>query len=200
MSRQALKFTDLNAFLDVMHRLGYNGEVTELLYEESNLPFCSAYLLPIDLLPSAFDFDLIQEFGGVITQVQPINFIGTERFYSDFMVYPLSRTGYVEVEGNAVPTFAPSDLVKEEELQMIYVINLEDGGGQEFFLTVGGGLVSLTSNGSEVPQEFKTSKLADKKKDQIRDKYPATCSIYVLEKSEFEIRRRELLPPPQEPE
>lgn len=200
MSRQALKFTDLDAFLNTMHRLGYNGEVTELLYEESNLPFCSAYLLPVDLLPSTFDFDLIQEFGGVITHVQPINFIGTERFYSDFMVYPLSRTGYVELEGNALPTFAPSDLDKEDELQMIYVINLEDGGGNEFFLTVGSGLVSLTSNGPEVPQEFKTSKLADKKIDQIRDKYPATCSIYVLEKTEFETRRKQLLPPPKKPE
>jgi hypothetical protein len=83
---------------------------------------------------------------------------------------------------------------------MIYVINLEDGGGQEFFLTVGGGLITLSSTTEEQPQEFKTFKLAEKRMQQIRQKYPATCRIYALNKKEFDSRRTILqTPPPGDP-
>jgi hypothetical protein len=42
---------------------------------------------------------------------------------------------------------------------MVYVINLEDGGGNEFFFTAEGGLIGLSSDGPEQPQEFRNYKL-----------------------------------------
>lgn len=72
---------------------------------------------------------------------------------------------------------------------MTYVINIEDGGGKEFFLTTEGRLKGLSDSGSEQPQEFKTLKQALKKRDELRPKYPPICRIYALEKSEFNSRQ-----------
>lgn len=80
--------------------------------------------------------------------------------------------------------------------QMTYVINIEDGGGKEFYLVTGGELVGLSSTDQRGPQEFKTLKLALKKMDQLRPKYPPVCRIYALERGEFD-NRRELLQKPQ---
>lgn len=189
----ALKFKDLDAFMSVMQQLGMSQQAEAIIYEENELPYCSAYLLPIELLPSTFDLSLTTEFGGSVTKVYEVNYIGTEQFFTDFMIYPLSRIGYVEVDGLPPVTFAPK--AQENELDwkdMIYVINLEDGGGQEFFFTVDGSLISLSVASEEQPQEFKTHKLADKKIDQIRELYPRNCLIYPVERKEFDQRRSKL--------
>ena len=75
---------------------------------------------------------------------------------------------------------------------MIYVINIEDGGGQEFFLTQESTLVNLSSNSQEEPQEYKSLKLALKKRNQLRPQYADNCRIYALERTEFSARRDRL--------
>ena len=79
---------------------------------------------------------------------------------------------------------------------MTYVINIEDGGGKEFYLAPDGQLIGLASNDSQEPQEFKAIKLALKKIDQLRPKYPPVCRIYAIERVEFN-HRRMLLHKPQ---
>lgn len=193
MNRDALKFTDLDAFMSVMQQQGMSQQVEAILYEEENLPYCSAYLLPLELLPTTFDLSLAPEFGGSLTKVYEVNYIGTEQFFTDFMIYPLSRIGYVEVDGVSPITFVSSTQEDEQDWRyMIYVINLEDGGGQEFFYTVDGRLVSLATASDEQPQEFKTHKQVDKKIDQIRDRYPPICRLYPIERNEFDRRRSKL--------
>lgn len=201
MSREALKFTDLKAFLSVMEEQGFGDQAHAVIYERDKLPYCSAYLIPTELLPTAFDLNKSSLFGGFLTTVQEVNYLGTEKFYTDFMIYPLSLTGFVEVDGVSPITFAADKPEQDRDSKhMIYVINLEDGGGQEFFLTVGGGLINLSTDAEEQPQEFKTFKLVEKKIHQIREKYPATCRIYALDKKEFDNRRALLqTPPPSEP-
>ena len=79
--------------------------------------------------------------------------------------------------------------------QMTYVINIEDGGGKEFYLAPNGKLIGLASNDSQEPQEFKAIKLALKKMDQLRPKYPPVCRIYAVERNEFNNRRQLLQKP-----
>ncbi|MVM33885.1 hypothetical protein GO755_27865 [Spirosoma sp. HMF4905] len=73
---------------------------------------------------------------------------------------------------------------------MNYVINLEDGGGKEFFLSADGKLIGLTDPGNEQPQEFKILRQALKKREELRPKYPPICRIYALEIGEFNNRRQ----------
>lgn len=193
MNRDALKFTDLDAFLSVVQQQGISQQVEAIIYEEDKLPYCSAYLLPLELLPTTFDLSLAPEFGGSLTKVYEVNYIGTEQFFTDFMIYPLSRIGYVEVDGVSPITFAPDTQEDDQDWKhMIYVINLEDGGGQEFFYTVDGRLVNLATVSDEQPQEFKTHKLVEKKIDQIRERYPPICHLYPVERNEFDQRRSKL--------
>lgn len=94
-------------------------------------------------------------------------------------------------------TFAIDKEVKAgTSIQMIYVINLEDGGGQEFYVTSEEKLISLSLPNQPEPQEFRSLKLAMKRLDQLRPKYPATCRLYALERTEFN-HRRELLQKPK---
>lgn len=79
---------------------------------------------------------------------------------------------------------------------MTYVISIEDGGGKEFYLTAEGKLIGMSSSDHQEPQEFKTLKMALKKIDQLRPKYPPVCRIYAVERVEFN-DRRELLQRPQ---
>ncbi|GAB2564382.1 hypothetical protein [Spirosoma aerophilum] len=72
----------------------------------------------------------------------------------------------------------------------LYVINLEDGGGKEFFFTVKGQLIALGDMNEEFPQTFKTAKLMIKRMDQLRPRYPCTCRLYGLHIQEFEARRK----------
>ncbi len=78
---------------------------------------------------------------------------------------------------------------------MIYVINIEDGGGKEFYLATDGKLVGLASNDVQEPQEFKAIKMALKKMDMLRPKYPPICRIYAIERIEFNNRRQLLQKP-----
>ena len=75
---------------------------------------------------------------------------------------------------------------------MVYVINLEDGGGNEFFFTAEGGLIGLSSDGPEQPQEFRNYKLTAKRIDQLKPRYPLTCRLYALERRDFDKRRQVL--------
>ena len=72
----------------------------------------------------------------------------------------------------------------------LYVVNLEDGGGKEFFFTVGGRLIALVDKSEESPQTFKSAKLMIKRMDELRSKYPCTCHLYGLHLQEFEVRRK----------
>ena len=193
MKRNALKFTDLAAFFEVMESMGINGKGKDLIYEQDKLPYCSAYFIPTDLLPPTFDLNTICHFGGILTQVQEIRYLGTERFTSDFMIFPLSLTGYVEIDSFSPPTFVPetdqNDWATEE---MIFVINIEDGAGKEFYLTSSGSLVGIADQSTEEPQEFKTYKQVDKQLSVLSQKYPPTCRIYALELHEFNQRRQVL--------
>ncbi|GAA4459264.1 hypothetical protein GCM10023189_32670 [Nibrella saemangeumensis] len=198
MKREALKFTDLDLFLTVMEEYGFGRQAEEIIFEEDKLPYCSAYLVPTELLPATFDLNQSARFGGSITHVQEITYSGNEKFYTDFMIYPLSLTGYVEVNGVSALTFAETPILDPESAPMIYVINLEDGGGQEFFLAADGSMCKLSLPGEQQPQEFKNYKLAAKKMEQLRDRYPATCQLYVLEQTEFNNRRKILQKPDTE--
>jgi hypothetical protein len=73
--------------------------------------------------------------------------------------------------------------------QMTYVINIEDGGGKEFYLAPDGKLIGLASNDQQEPKEFRTIKLVLNKMDQLRPKYPPVCRIYAVERKEFNNRR-----------
>lgn len=195
MIRSALKFTDLDSFLQVVERQGYKGEVTNLLFEEGKLPYATAYFIPVQLLPAGFDLTLIHAFGGHIAQVQDIHSWGGETFTQDFMIFPLSLTGYLEAGVASDATFASEATPNDwPEGEMIYVVNLEDGGGKEFFATADGKLVAFSDQSEAEPQQFKTFKQARKKIDQMREKYPPTCRIFALELGEFEERRQEVKP------
>jgi len=193
MNRDAIKFTDLNSFLSTVDENGFNGEIKDFIFEKGQPPYCSAYFIPVHQLPESFDLESIDEFGGTIAQVEEIHYLGTERFTTDFMIFPLSLIGYVEVcipaPTNFVQDMVPTNWTSGE---MNYVINLEDGGGQEFFLTAAGKLVGLRAVSQDQPQEFKNYKLAAKKISQITEKYPPTCQLYVVERREFEARRKVL--------
>lgn len=73
--------------------------------------------------------------------------------------------------------------------EMIYVINLEDGAGKEFFVTADNRLIALTAETSEEPGQFKTIRQAKKRIDQLRPQYAAVCKLYPLELRDMEIRR-----------
>lgn len=93
-------------------------------------------------------------------------------------------------------SFVPVRSVKQTASnQMTYVINIEDGGGKEFYLVPDGKLIGLSSNDQQAPQEFKVLKQALKKMDQLRPKYPPVCRIYALELTEFNNRRQLLQKP-----
>lgn len=196
MNREALKFTDLDAFFNVVEKMGYNGEIKELIYEQDKLPYCTAYFIPTHLLPPNFNINVIDRFAGQLAQVEEVQFLGTEEFNADFMIFPLSLVGYVEVN-----TVAPTIFVLDKTSidwstgEMNFVIYIEDGGGKEFFLAASGALIALTDQTQEEPQILKNHKQVTKHLDQLRPKYPRTCNIRALEKREFEARRKELLNP-----
>lgn len=191
MNREALKFTDLEAFFEVMEGMGYNGEIKNLIYEQDKLPYCSAYFIPTHQLPASFDISLIDQFKGKLAHVEEVRYLGTEEFNADFMIFPLSLIGYVEVNSTAPATFVPNtEVIDWATGEMNFVINLEDGGGKEFYVTAGGGLIGLADQSEEEPYIFKTHKQVTKQLDQLRQKYPKTCKIYAMEKREFEARRK----------
>lgn len=193
MNRDAVKFTDLDTFLSIMERMGYNGEIKDLIYEQGKLPYCSAYFVPTDLLPDTLyiDNDTLDQFGGTLAKVEEIRYLGFEEFTTDFMVFPLSLRGYVEVRIATPVTFAPETIQNKWTTgEMIFIINLEDGGGKEFYLTQSGRFVGLTDRSDEEPQPFKTLKQAGKRMDQLRERYPETCRIYTTEQRDFDARRK----------
>lgn len=75
---------------------------------------------------------------------------------------------------------------------MTYIINLEDGGGQEFYLAVDGAMIAMNTNSTQPPQEFGSYRATAKKVDALRVKYPPTCQLYAVEKGEFDHRRQHL--------
>jgi len=88
-------------------------------------------------------------------------------------------------------SFAADRSAKQStSIRMVYVINIEDGGGKEYFLSAEGNLVSLDSPDKQEPKEFKVLKLALKKMDQLRPKYPPVCRIYAVERNDFNTRRQ----------
>ena len=194
MNQDALKFTDLDSFFKAAEGMGFNGSLKDLLYEQDRLPYCSAYLIPIDLLPASFDLTARSRFGGTLTRVEEIHYLGTEQFTTDFMIYPLSLTGYVEIDSCNPTTFAETNLDEDPEgNDMNFVINIEDGGGKEFYLTQLGNLIALTDHSDDEPQVFKSAKQVNKQIDLLRQKYSEACQVYALEQHEFDARRTNLL-------
>ena len=196
MNREALKFTDLESFFEVIEEMGYNGEISSLLYEQGKLPYCTAYFIPTHLLPNDFNFDAIDQFNGRLAQVEEIQYLGIEKFNADFMIFPVSLTGYVEVDFVGPVTFVPeASVVDWSKGEMNFVINVKDGGGKEFLLTAQGTLVGLTEPNQGEPHIFKNHKQVTKQLDLLRQRYPKTCQVYGIEKREYEARRQVLLNP-----
>lgn len=196
MNREALKFTDLESFFEVIKGMGYNGEISRLIYEQGKLPYCSAYFIPTHLLPANFNYESLSQFDGKLAQVEEIQYLGIEDFHADFMIFPISLTGYVEVDSKAVSTFvSDTSVVDWSKGEMNFVINVKDGGGKEFLLTAEDTLVGLTDPNPGEPHIFKTHKQVSKQLDQLRQKYPKTCQVYALEKRDYEARRQTLLNP-----
>lgn len=198
MNREAIKFRDLDAFIEAVEGMGFNGEVADLIYEQGKLPYCTAYFVPTHLLPSTFDLDAINEFGGTITEVERIRYLGTEQFDADFMIFPLSMIGYVEIDSHSPANFGPTTPIDWTTGEMVFVINLEDGGGKEFYLSANGKFVGLTDENQAEPQAFKTHKQVQKQLDLLRQKYPASCQVYALDHREFEARQKVLLQNPDQ--
>ena len=201
MNRDAVKFTDLDTFLAVMEGFGYNGEIKDLIYEDNKAPYCFAYFVPTDLLPDTLqvDSEMLNRFGGTLARVEEFRYLGVEEFTTDFMVFPLSLRGYVEVRTIAPITFAPETIQNKWTAgEMVFIINLEDGGGKEFYLTQSGRFVGMADRNEEEPQPFKTLKQASKRVDQLRERYPETCRLYTTEQRDFEARRKILQTPPTE--
>jgi len=73
---------------------------------------------------------------------------------------------------------------------MIYVINLEDGGGQEFYLNTEGAFTPLASSNPIPAQTFRSFGLMMKRLAQLRSSYSSSCQLYGVEQSEFEERRQ----------
>lgn len=193
MSRSALKFKDLDGFFKIAAGMGFTKILEDLIYEQGELPYCSAYLIPTDLLPSAFDLNQISKFAGSITTIEDIRYLGTERFTTDFMIYPLSLSGFLEVEtfGQDEPAYDPTN--DPEGRNMNIVINIEDGGGKEFYLAKENKVVALDDTSNQEPHIFKTAKQADKQVEELRKKYSEACQVYSLERHEFDARRKQLL-------
>lgn len=189
MIRNAVKFTDLNSFLDHIDRKGWNGEVTGLLFEDGRRPYCSAYFIPTDKLPQGFDLDDIDDFGGTFAKVKEFTYVGTERFVVDFMVFPQSLCGYVEVDSDSSITFA-DDTSTNDGSDMNFVINLQDVAGQEYYLAADGKMINLASTETDEPLLLKTNKQVTKQIANLREKYPQTCRITAVERRDFEDRRK----------
>ncbi len=189
MNREAIKFKDLNGFLSVTTKMGFNGEIKALLFEEGEPPYCTAYFVPTNLLPSTFDMQAIGEFGGSITEVEDFHYIGPDDPSRDFMVFPKSSVGYLEVESAPEGISTPEWLYNTAAIgEMVYVINLEDGGGQEFYLSTANTLVRLGLPDQEPPKQFKTHRQVNKQLDEMRAKYLPTCQVYAMEWRDFELR------------
>lgn len=196
MIREAVKFKDLKSFLDHIDRKGWNGEVTGLILENGQLPFCSAYFIPTDRLPDGFDLNGIGEFGGTFARVKDFTYVGTELFVVDFMVFRQSRAGYFEVDSSSSIAFEDDESTNDGP-EMNFVINLQDVAGHEYYLSVSGKMVSLASADDDPPLFLKTAKQVDKQVAQLRAKYPQTCRIAAVERADFDDRRKTLQQPDQ---
>lgn len=189
MIHEALKFVDINAFFSEANKQGFNGEIKALLYERDLIPFGSAFFIPTDDLPESFDLATIDKFGGSLTCVESFNYLGTEHFLEDFMVFRPSLIGFVEISDPS-PVLCDHKAPNWASVDMAHYIILEDGGGKEFFLNTVGKFVPI-ENTSEEPQAYKVYGQAIKKADSLRPQYAGNCSVYTLEQRELEIRRKQ---------
>ncbi len=87
---------------------------------------------------------------------------------------------------------------EQEEYQMSYVINIEDGAGREYFISDSGTAIALDAKGGDKPMIFKTDKQIIKKREALEAEYPATCMVYVIERKEFEARRSKHISPSED--
>ena len=71
---------------------------------------------------------------------------------------------------------------------MKFVINIEDGIGQEYFWSLENRLVLLSGTGPEQPKIFPNAKEVAKQVGKLRPLYPPVCQIYALDWREFEAR------------
>lgn len=193
MNRDALKFSDLNAFRQELAAQGLFSDelIQDLFYEDGQLPYRSIFLIPLQLLPPAFDLDQIDAFDGQLTCVEDTRFLGHERYTQHFMIYRQSMTGYLEVQ--YVRTATNFATQQREAKEMAFVISVDDGGGQEFFLTDSGDLVSMHKPSEIEPRIFKTNKQVRRQEDLLRQKFPSTCRVYGLERKEFKRRWEKLI-------
>ena len=81
---------------------------------------------------------------------------------------------------------------------MAFVINILDGAGREFYLGEKGSSVALDAPqtpDSEQPLIVKTNRQIEKQVEILRKQYPPTCSVYAVERKEFEERWQSLSKP-----
>ncbi|GAA4464798.1 hypothetical protein GCM10023189_44550 [Nibrella saemangeumensis] len=194
METEAVKFTDLDAFLETMRAQGFDQQAEALVYEQGKLPYRSVFLIPVSLFPADFDWQTMIEFGGVVTQVREFEYIETEPMFTNFMVYPVSGIGYEEIE---VHSSSNGLSANGEATPMAYVITLEDGIGRDYYLSELGNMVPFDQPSEEEPKVLKTNKRVDKIIDELSATYPASCKLFAVERKEFEKRRQLLQNPPQ---
>jgi hypothetical protein len=79
--------------------------------------------------------------------------------------------------------------MEEESLALRYVVYMEDGNGQEFFLTEEQLLIALAENPSAKPFVVKTIFQVYEQLHRLRKLNPNICRFFALEYSEFNERR-----------
>jgi len=85
-----------------------------------------------------------------------------------------------------------------KSFSMAFVINITDGAGREFYLSENGATIPLDAPQtpeSEQPLIIKTHKQVEKQLETLQKQYPPTCSLYAVERKEFEERWQSLSKP-----
>ena len=86
----------------------------------------------------------------------------------------------------------PFDAEEADEPELTFVINLQDGSGQEFYVDQSHALVSLKDGGERRPLPVQTYALLAQLR-QVRQQYPANCQVYALSLPEFKQRQNGFL-------
>jgi len=83
--------------------------------------------------------------------------------------------------------------VEQESGAIQFVISLENEGGQEFYLAESNRLVGYTTPSDQLPMLVETFQQLSDQLNQLRQTYSPTWWIYVMDRTEFEERRKRLL-------
>ncbi len=82
---------------------------------------------------------------------------------------------------------------EQESGAIQFVISLENEWGQEFFLAESNRLVAYATPSDQLPMLVETFQQLSDQLNQLRQTYSPTWWIYVMDRTEFEERRKRLL-------